>query len=192
MEKVRFVLLLLLMLPLSIKAQIVGNIPPYVSIEQLGDFRMNKPGTVSLSNYHEIGTIKENKFKDIIFQVVSVEDIQTKEVSFYGRFRYSAQAAGDGKVCIGSLTEAEIDKCLFLFSYAKDNLMNKDTEEIRQADFSNEVYNRFGIFKGEKEWRILVTTNYLQNNYQIVFSASYIDEFIAIFQAMKDKIASLK
>lgn len=110
-------------------------------------------------------------------------------MNYYGRFRFAGLSPN--KVCIGTLTPGEIKKCIQMFTFAKSSLIGIDSPEIKELLFTNEFGFKIGVFKGSKEWKILFSTNYLSEEDQVYISASEIDNVIAVFQNMKNKIDSL-
>lgn len=158
----------------------VRNIPS----EKIGDSRMSEPGSVCLKTYYDMGEVKK-----ILFQVVRSSDIQTGEVNYFGRFRFGGLSSNI--VCIGTLTPGEIDKCIKMFLYAKESVINSSSTNYQELDFTNDLAYKIGFFKGSKEWKIFVSTNYFIDDNQIQVPASNIDEFIDVFQRMKKKIDEL-
>lgn len=155
-----------------------------VTVEKDGEARMAEPGIISLKTYYSIGDVKR-----VVFQVVSSNDVQTGTNNYYGRLRFGGLSAN--KVCIVTLTPGEIKKCIQLLTFAKQSVINYTSEEHQEIDFCNEYAFKIGVFKGSKEWKIFISSNYFVEDNQIQMSASEIDNLILIFQAMKNKIDEL-
>lgn len=155
-----------------------------VSIDRYGDARMDESGSISLKTYYDIGEVKK-----VMFQVVSANDIQTGTIKYFGRFRFIGLTPN--RVCIGILTLGEIKKCIQLFTFAKNSIVNANFQERQELTLTNEYGFKIGLFKGSKEWNILISTNFLVEDDQIQIPASELDNMIVVFQNMKNKIDSL-
>lgn len=155
-----------------------------VAIDKYGDARMDNPGSISLKTFYDIGEVKKT-----MFQVVSANDVQTGTMDYFGRLRFIGLTPN--RVCIGVLTPGEINKCLQLLTFAKNSMINSNSSEPQELTFTNEYGFKLGFFKGTKEWKILISTNFLVEEDQIQISASELDNMIAVFQDMKDTIEGL-
>lgn len=154
-------------------------------VEKMSDYRMTEKDAVCLTTYYDMGEVGH-----ISFQVVNEKNIENDSAKNFVRFRFPSLR--NDKICIGTLSSEELDKCLKMFDYAKANLPKGTEETTVNLIFTNSYFTRIGYAQTKKGWRVIFSSNYIdpQNHCEII-EKDY-DSLVALFASMKNKIIELQ
>ena len=150
-------------------------------VEKLGDERMTDLNTASFIQFEDLGEVGP-----IAFQIAYSEDIFSGEKKAYMRVRYLDLR--NTKLFVGTLSKEEIDKCIKMFKYGKDNLLSKDISTPCNLIYSNESLTRIAFVRSKKDWRVAFTTNLFSPENQCEIVQNDLDSLIELFNNCLNKI----